>query len=81
MKIAITGANGYIGASLVKKCLDFGHSVVAVDLLGLIQEQPKVLWMQLCLFKQFKNDKVWLFLLRRKLLIMKNGSAKKNCYI
>lgn len=32
MKIAITGANGYIGASLVKKCLDFGHSVVAVDL-------------------------------------------------
>ena len=32
MKIAITGANGYIGASLVKKCLDFGHSDVAVDL-------------------------------------------------
>lgn len=32
MKIAITGANGYIGANLVKKCLDFGHSVVAVDL-------------------------------------------------
>lgn len=32
MKIAVTGANGYIGAHLVKKCLDFGHSVVAVDL-------------------------------------------------
>ena len=129
MKIAVTGANGYIGAHLVKKCLDFGHSVVAVDLaneyinkraeyinadifndenlyqkfgspdvlihlawkngfihnapshledlLGLIQEQPKALWTQLCLFKQFKNDRVLLFLHRRKLLIMKNGSAKK----
>lgn len=32
MKIVVTGANGYIGANLVKKCLGFGHSVVAVDL-------------------------------------------------
>lgn len=32
MKIAITGANGYIGANLVKKCLDCNHNVLAVDL-------------------------------------------------
>lgn len=32
MKIAITGANGYIGSALVSKCLDYGHDVVAVDI-------------------------------------------------
>lgn len=34
MKIVVTGANGYIGANLVKKCLSLGHSVVAVDLVN-----------------------------------------------
>lgn len=32
MKIVITGANGYIGANLVKQCLDSGHDVLAVDI-------------------------------------------------
>lgn len=31
MKIVITGANGYIGANLVKICIDAGHEVIAVD--------------------------------------------------
>lgn len=29
MKIAVTGANGYIGASFVRRCLDLGHEVIA----------------------------------------------------
>lgn len=32
MKIAITGANGYIGSNLVKKCLEMGHDVLAIDI-------------------------------------------------
>lgn len=32
MKIAITGANGYIGSALVKKCVDSGYKTVAVDI-------------------------------------------------
>lgn len=32
MKIVITGANGYIGANLVKTCLNAGHDVLAVDI-------------------------------------------------
>ncbi len=32
MKIAITGANGYIGSALVSKCIDYGHEVVAIDM-------------------------------------------------
>lgn len=32
MRIAITGANGYIGSNLVKKCLDNGYEVTAVDI-------------------------------------------------
>ncbi len=32
MNIAITGANGYIGANLVKTCLNAGHEVLAVDI-------------------------------------------------
>lgn len=32
MKILITGANGYIGTHLVKKCIDSGYNVVAVDI-------------------------------------------------
>lgn len=31
MKIAVTGANGYIGYHVVKELLDRGHTVVAVD--------------------------------------------------
>ena len=32
MKIAITGANGYIGSALVKCCLDKGYTTIAVDI-------------------------------------------------
>ncbi len=32
MKIAITGANGYIGSALIKRCIEKGYSTVAVDL-------------------------------------------------
>lgn len=32
MKIAITGANGYIGSRLVSKCIEKGYTVIAVDL-------------------------------------------------
>lgn len=32
MRIAITGANGYIGANLVKTCIDAGHEVMALDI-------------------------------------------------
>ena len=32
MKIVITGANGYIGANLVKTCLNSGHDVLAIDI-------------------------------------------------
>lgn len=32
MNILITGANGYVGANLVKMCLDAGHNVTAVDI-------------------------------------------------
>lgn len=32
MKVAITGANGYIGSHTVKALLDAGHSVVAIDI-------------------------------------------------
>ena len=32
MKIAITGANGYIGSALVTKCLDLKLDIVAVDI-------------------------------------------------
>lgn len=32
MRIAVTGANGYIGRYIVKELLDKGHQVVAVDL-------------------------------------------------
>lgn len=32
MKIAITGANGYIGSALVKSCLDKGYTTIAVDI-------------------------------------------------
>ncbi len=31
MRIAVTGANGYLGQGVVKKLLDVGHEVVAVD--------------------------------------------------
>lgn len=31
MKIAITGANGYIGTHVVKKAVELGHEVIAVD--------------------------------------------------
>lgn len=31
MKIAVTGANGYIGSHVVKELLDCNHSVTAVD--------------------------------------------------
>ncbi len=31
MKILVTGANGYLGQGIVKKILDFGHTVVATD--------------------------------------------------
>lgn len=31
MKILVTGANGYLGQGIVKKILDYGHSVVATD--------------------------------------------------
>ncbi len=31
MRIVITGANGYIGANLVKTCLDAGYEVLALD--------------------------------------------------
>lgn len=32
MKIVITGANGYVGANLVRICLNAGHKVLAVDI-------------------------------------------------
>lgn len=32
MRIAITGANGYIGSSLVKSCIDRGYTTIAVDI-------------------------------------------------
>ena len=32
MKIAITGANGYIGSTLVKKCLNNGFETIAIDI-------------------------------------------------
>lgn len=32
MRIAITGANGYIGSSLVKKALDLNYEIIAVDI-------------------------------------------------
>lgn len=32
MKIAVTGASGYMGSHVVKKLLDLGHNVIAVDL-------------------------------------------------
>ncbi len=32
MKILVTGANGYLGQGIVKHILDFGHEVVATDL-------------------------------------------------
>ena len=31
MKILVTGANGYLGQGIVKKILDYGHTVVATD--------------------------------------------------
>ncbi len=32
MRILVTGANGYIGTKIVKKLLDYGNEVIAVDL-------------------------------------------------
>ena len=31
MKILVTGANGYLGQGIVKKILEFGHTVIATD--------------------------------------------------
>ena len=40
MKILVTGANGFIGSSLIKKLVEEGVAVVAVDLSFAVSRLP-----------------------------------------
>ena len=54
MKIAITGANGYIGSHTTKVLLDAGHSVIAIDIKN-DNIDPRAKYLELDIFSDIDN--------------------------